>query len=101
MFPANVRLDWKVIASTNTLAYLASSTVMKEKCFITLTPDHSKRLYMKLFQGFRQRCGHQGGGHEGRDLQPRQPHERAPPQEPPGVVSLIKLFLSVIYGFSK
>jgi hypothetical protein len=31
VFPANVRLDWKVIASTNTLAYLASSTVMKEK----------------------------------------------------------------------
>ncbi len=40
MFPANVRLDWKVIASTNTLAYLASSTVLEEKCFITLTPDH-------------------------------------------------------------
>jgi hypothetical protein len=31
VFPANVRLDWKVSASTNTLAYLASSTVMKEK----------------------------------------------------------------------
>jgi hypothetical protein len=27
-----------VIASANTLAYLASSTVMKEKCFIGLTP---------------------------------------------------------------
>jgi hypothetical protein len=27
------RLDCKVIASTNTLAYLASSTVMKEKKF--------------------------------------------------------------------
>jgi hypothetical protein len=38
VFPANVRLDWKVIASKNTLAYLASSTVMKEKSFITLTP---------------------------------------------------------------
>ncbi len=38
VFPANVRLDWKVIASTNTLAYLASSTVMKENFFITLTP---------------------------------------------------------------
>jgi hypothetical protein len=37
VFPANVTLDWKVIASTNTLAYLASSTVTKEKCFITLT----------------------------------------------------------------
>jgi hypothetical protein len=37
-FPANVRLDWKVIASTNTLAYLASLTVTKEKCFITVTP---------------------------------------------------------------
>jgi hypothetical protein len=30
VFPANVGLDWKVIANTNTLAYLASSTVMKE-----------------------------------------------------------------------
>jgi hypothetical protein len=39
VFPANVRLDWKVIASTNILAYLASSTVTKEKCFITLTPE--------------------------------------------------------------
>jgi hypothetical protein len=38
VLPAIVRLDWKVIASTNTLAYLASSTVTKEKCFITLTP---------------------------------------------------------------
>jgi hypothetical protein len=38
VFPANVRLDWKVIASTNTLAYLASSPKTKEKYFITLTP---------------------------------------------------------------
>ncbi len=38
VFPANVRLDRKVIASANTLAYLASSTVTKEKCFIALTP---------------------------------------------------------------
>ncbi len=38
VFPANVRLDWKVITSTNTLAYLASSTVTKGKCFKTLTP---------------------------------------------------------------
>ncbi len=37
VFPTNVRQDWKVIASTNTLAYLASLIVMKEKCFITLT----------------------------------------------------------------
>ncbi len=35
VFPANVTLDWKMIASTNTLAYLALSTVTKEKCFIT------------------------------------------------------------------
>ncbi len=41
VFPPNVRLDWKVIASTNTLAYLASSTVTNEKSFITLThSDH-------------------------------------------------------------
>ncbi len=38
VFPANVRLGWKVIAGTNTPAYLASLTVTKEKCFITLTP---------------------------------------------------------------
>ncbi len=38
VLPANVGLDWKVIASTNTLAYLASSTVTKEKSFIRLTP---------------------------------------------------------------
>ncbi len=39
VFPANVRLDWKVIVSTNTLAYLASLKGMKEKSFITLTPE--------------------------------------------------------------
>ncbi len=38
VLPAIVRLDWKVIASSNTLAYLASLTVTKEKCFITLRP---------------------------------------------------------------
>jgi hypothetical protein len=38
VFPVNIRLDWKVITSTNTQAYLASSSVMKEKSFITLTP---------------------------------------------------------------
>jgi hypothetical protein len=38
VFPANVKLEGKVIASANTLAYLASSTGMKEKYFITLTP---------------------------------------------------------------
>jgi hypothetical protein len=38
VFPANIRPGWKVVASTNTLAYLASSTVMKEKSFITLKP---------------------------------------------------------------
>jgi hypothetical protein len=47
VFPANVRLDWKVTASTNTLAYLASSTVTKEKCFISLTPgvDATKTFF--------------------------------------------------------
>ncbi len=43
---AIVRLDWKVIASANTLAYMASSTVRKEKCFITLTPGAN---VIKLF----------------------------------------------------
>ncbi len=46
MFTANVRLDWKVIASTNTLADLASSTVTKEKYFITMTPGPN---VIKLF----------------------------------------------------
>ncbi len=32
------RPDWKVFPRTNPLAYLASSTVMKEKSLITLTP---------------------------------------------------------------
>jgi hypothetical protein len=38
VLPANVRLDWLVIPDTNTLAYLALSSAMKEKSFITLTP---------------------------------------------------------------
>jgi hypothetical protein len=41
VLPANVRLDWKVIPPTNTLAYLASSSAMKKrkKSFITLTTE--------------------------------------------------------------
>jgi hypothetical protein len=47
VFPANVRLDWKVIASRKTLAYLASLTVMKQKGFITLTPGvNAKKRFM-------------------------------------------------------
>jgi hypothetical protein len=42
VLPANVRLDWKVIGSAITLAYLASLTVTKENFFITLTPGTSK-----------------------------------------------------------
>jgi hypothetical protein len=40
VLPANVRLDWKVIARyKNTLAYLASlSATKKRKSFIELTP---------------------------------------------------------------
>jgi hypothetical protein len=37
VFTANVRLDWKAIASTNTLSLFGKAT--KEKCFITLTPN--------------------------------------------------------------
>jgi hypothetical protein len=40
VFPANVRLDWKVTTSTNILAHWASSSMTKEKCFITLPPGH-------------------------------------------------------------
>jgi hypothetical protein len=36
--PANVRLDWKGFPRINALAYLASSSAMKEKSFITLNP---------------------------------------------------------------
>ncbi len=50
VFPANVRLDWKVIASTNTLAYLASSTVAKGKSFITLTPGQPNAPASAPFQ---------------------------------------------------
>ncbi len=42
MLPANVRLDWKVIARYKTLANLASSSATKEKSFIPLTPDHDR-----------------------------------------------------------
>jgi len=41
VLPANVRLDWKVIARSIArplLAYLASSSATKENSFITLTP---------------------------------------------------------------
>ena len=42
---ANVRLDWKVIASTKTLSYLASSSAMKKKSFITLTSGVSLAIF--------------------------------------------------------
>ncbi len=49
VLPANVRVDRKVIARTNTLAYLASSSAMKEKIFITLTPSvHFIKLFYLL-----------------------------------------------------
>ena len=55
VFPANVRLDWKVIAITNTLAYLALSTVTKENYFITLTPGANViKLYLSVIYGFSQ-----------------------------------------------
>jgi hypothetical protein len=38
LLPANVRLDWKVIASANALAYLASSTLTKKNKFLELPP---------------------------------------------------------------
>jgi hypothetical protein len=38
VFPANVRLNWKMTASTNTLAYWASLSATKINCFITLAP---------------------------------------------------------------
>jgi hypothetical protein len=55
VFPANVRLGWKVIASTNkTLAYLASSTVTKEKCFTTLKQVQMLKKLFWLRHQFRQ-----------------------------------------------
>ncbi len=35
--PAKVRLDWKGLPGTNTLAYLASMLEMKTKSFMTMT----------------------------------------------------------------
>ena len=44
--PAKVILDWKVIARSNTLAYLALSSAKKEKSSITLTPGvNPKNLF--------------------------------------------------------
>jgi len=42
---ANVRLDWKGLPG-NTLGYLSSSSAMKEKSFIALTPDRRKNFSM-------------------------------------------------------
>ncbi len=42
VFPANVRLDWKVNASTHILAYFASSTVTKEKGFYHIVTRNFK-----------------------------------------------------------
>ncbi len=45
VLPTIFRIDWKVIAGTNTLAYLTSLTVTKDKCFVTLTPG---KLELKM-----------------------------------------------------
>ncbi len=37
--PQNLRPDWNGLPRANPLAYWASSLVMKEKSFITLTPE--------------------------------------------------------------
>ncbi len=53
VLPANVRLDWKVIASSSTLAYLAWLLLTKEKSFITLTPGANvMKLFMSIIYGF-------------------------------------------------
>jgi hypothetical protein len=53
VFPANVMLDWKAIASENTLAYFASLTVTNEKCFITLTPGANViKLFLSVIYEF-------------------------------------------------
>ncbi len=48
LFP-NIRLSWKNFLIGNTLAYFASPSVMKKKCFITLAPGV---LVVKLFSVF-------------------------------------------------
>ncbi len=45
--PQILRPDWKGFQRANPLAYLASSSVMKEKSFITLTPGwHNSDMAM-------------------------------------------------------
>jgi hypothetical protein len=41
VLPANVRLDWKVIAKHKHASLLALSLTIKEKSFITLTPGNT------------------------------------------------------------
>jgi hypothetical protein len=43
--PQILRPDWKGFSRTNSLAYWASSSVTKEKSFVTLTPG---QLWMTL-----------------------------------------------------
>ncbi len=40
--PANIRLYWKGLPDTNTLAYYENSQIAVVKGFITSTPDHSR-----------------------------------------------------------
>jgi hypothetical protein len=51
VLPTNVRLDWKVVARYNcSRAYLASTSVMREKGFITIDLKHkSEALFTKLY----------------------------------------------------
>ncbi len=76
VLPANVRLDWKVFAGANTLAYLASSSATKKKSFMALTP------VLRRLQGHVQDWLKAGRS-----------------EESPGA-SLIKHFTAVSYDFS-
>jgi hypothetical protein len=51
--PANIRLDWKGLPQTNTLAYYENSKIRVVKCFVTLAPGVKP---IKLFTSVNYEC---------------------------------------------
>ncbi len=55
---ANIRLGWKGLAGTNTLAYLAHSRGKKKKSFVTLAPVactinvYDRKLHLSLERNY-------------------------------------------------
>ncbi len=55
--PTNIRLSWKGLQGTNTLAFYKTSQLTAVRSFITLAPDMQQVIFKK-FWGFMQKTSY-------------------------------------------